>query len=231
LQRAVIIVAGGIGSRMRADIPKQFILLNGRPLIYYTIAAFLEIEEFSFNEIVVVCNKSYINKLNEILSTYFKDINFKVVEGGESRFHSCYNGIKAISLEDKKLIAIHDAARPLVSKQLIKTVFEKAVIYQSAIPVVRLKDSVRMIFDDQNNSKIIDRDSLRLVQTPQCFIHYKLLQAYENALKTDTSNFTDDASVWEAEFGKVSLCEGDAKNIKVTEPFDLKIAKTLLHIY
>lgn len=228
MQKAVVIVAGGIGSRMKADAPKQFITINGKPLIVYTINAFLENEALNFTEIVIVYHKDYFNLLKKILSTYFKHTNFVLIEGGKTRFHSCYNGLKAIVSNNKKLVAIHDAARPLVSKQLISAVFETAAAQQSAIPVIKLKDSVRMLSEEKNSSKIIDRSYLRLVQTPQCFNHSKLLAAYEKALKTNKINFTDDASVWEAAFGNVHLCNGDSKNIKVTTPFDLKLVKATL---
>lgn len=231
MQKAVVIVAGGVGSRMKANIPKQFMTIHNQPLIVYTISAFLEMEAFNFGEIVIVCHKSYISKLEKILSTYFTNYNFILVEGGASRFQSCYNGLKAITVAENKLVAIHDAARPLLSKQLIKTVFEKAVVHQSAIPAIRLKDSVRMVDESETDSKIVDRNLLRLVQTPQCFLHSKLLKAYENAVNNAQLKFTDDASVWEAKYGNVFLCEGKAENIKVTEPFDLTLAELLLEKY
>lgn len=230
MQRAVVIVAGGVGSRMNADIPKQFIAVNKKPLIVYTIAAFVEIEDFNFSEFVIVCHQDYIKQLEDILSTYFKDINFILVAGGKSRFQSCFKGLKAIAARDNKLVAIHDAARPLISKQLIKSVFEAAQIHQTAIPVINFKDSVRLIVEGTNDSKIVDRSRLRLVQTPQCFNHTKLLQAYENAINSNEHNFTDDASVWEALHHQVFLCEGEANNIKVTTPFDLKLVEVLLQL-
>lgn len=223
MQKAVVIVAGGVGSRMKVSVPKQFIEINGKPLIIYTIAAFVEHETLNFDEIIIVCHKDYLKQLEKILATYFKDINFVLIEGGQNRFHSCYNGLKAIDENNEKLVAIHDAARPLVSKQLITTVFEAAATHQSAIPVVKLKDSVRMLLDEENNSKIVDRNQLRLVQTPQCFHLSKLLQAYEKALNKSNISFTDDASVWETSIGNVHLCEGDLKNIKVTTPIDLAL--------
>lgn len=225
MQKAVVIVAGGVGSRMKVSVPKQFIEINGKPLIVYTLAAFVEHEALNFAEIVIVYHKDYLKQLEQILSTYFKSINFVLIEGGQSRFHSCYNGLKAIDESNEKLVAIHDAARPLVSQQLITTVFEAAATHQSVIPVVKLKDSVRMLLDETNNSKIVDRNQLRLVQTPQCFHHSKLLQAYEKASNNNNISFTDDASVWEALLGNVHLCEGDIKNIKVTTPFDLSLVE------
>jgi len=223
LQKAVVIVAGGVGSRMNAQVPKQFIKVNSKPLIVYTIAAFLKIEDWKFSEIVIVCHKSYTHHLEDILSYHFPNINFIIVEGGASRFQSCYNGLKAIPKSNDKLVAIHDAARPLISPQLIKTIYKVAAKHQSAVPVIQLKDSVRMLLKDATTSKIVDRNKLRLVQTPQCFLYTKLLHAYNNALTKNVSQFTDDASVWEASYQNVFLCEGDAKNIKVTEPFDLDL--------
>lgn len=215
---------------MQADVPKQFIAINSQPILVYTIAAFLKNEVLDFSEIVIVYHKDYFNELKNVLSTYFKSVKFILVEGGQSRFHSCHHGLKAINESDGKLVAVHDAARPLISQKLITTVFETASKHQSAIPVVKLKDSVRMLLNEENNSKIIDRNQLRLVQTPQCFNHSKLLRAYEKALESSDVTFTDDASVWEATFGNVKLCEGDLKNIKITTPFDLTLMKHTLKI-
>jgi len=216
----VIIVAGGSGSRMNSDIPKQYLLLHEKPIIIHTIQKFYDYN----SSIKVICcvHKDYITEVTIMMSHYFSDKKIMITEGGETRFHSVKNGLNQIN-ETESLVAIHDAARPLVAVATIQQAFASAKTHGSGIPVVSVNESIRLI--EKNNSKAVNRNDYKIVQTPQCF----QTGLIKNAFEVEYNNaFTDDATVFEFAGNDISLTEGNSENIKITLPNDLSIAETLI---
>ena len=215
----VIITAGGKGTRMGSDVPKQYMELNGLPLIMHTIRAFTSYSS-SIN-IILVLPEDGMEVWDRIIKKHPLDIEFHLCAGGEKRFDSVKNGLELV--EGKGLVAIHDAVRPLVSGKLISDCFLTAAKEGNAIPVIPLQDSIRELSGEQ--SRPANRDVFRLVQTPQVFDISLIKKAYEQAYR---SSFTDDATVAEALGAKIHLLEGEKKNIKITTQDDLLIAKALM---
>ena len=215
----VIIVAGGSGRRMGATLPKQFMMLGNEPILSHSINRIHE--ALPAAEIVVVLPEEHIALWRNIAAR-FDVAHHKITAGGTERFYSVKNGLKELS-DEVKIIAVHDAVRPLASKKLIIKLILEAEKSVAVIPVVTPVDSFRKIEGD--NSKIIDRSALRIVQTPQVFNATILRRAYEQDF---SSTFTDDASVVEAIGEKITLCEGERGNIKITTPEDMIIATALL---
>ncbi|MCA6073957.1 2-C-methyl-D-erythritol 4-phosphate cytidylyltransferase [Fulvivirga sedimenti] len=215
-----IIVAGGRGTRMQSETPKQFMMLNGMPVLAHTINAFLE---YSSNiEIIVVLPESEINTWNKICDQLDYHPPMTLASGGETRFQSVQNGLACIQ-ETHGLVAIHDGVRPLVATDIIGASFRLAAVHKSAVAAVRLKESIRIT--DQDTTKAVDRSKYRLIQTPQTFDVSLIKDAYRQ--KEDPS-LTDDASVAEKLGHKISLFEGSYENIKITTPEDLVVAEALL---
>jgi 2-C-methyl-D-erythritol 4-phosphate cytidylyltransferase len=221
MNKYAIIVAGGNGSRMNSTIPKQFLMLKGKPVLYYAINAFLE--TYDDCKIILVLAEEHIGMGQEIVDAFFDYKRITITKGGRTRFHSVQNGLAQIQDEDS-VIFVHDAVRPILGAALINRCYESVLEFGSAIPVVDCKDSVRMITEDGNEA--IERSNIKLVQTPQVFHGKILLPAFFNIDYKD--KFTDEASVVEAFGLKVSLVEGDDANIKITKPTDLIIAESLL---
>jgi 2-C-methyl-D-erythritol 4-phosphate cytidylyltransferase len=221
MKKYAIIVAGGTGTRMGRAIPKQFLLLHDKPVLYYTLKAF--IEAYEDLDIILVLPEEYADMGKEIIDAYFDYSRIQVTFGGETRFHSVKNGLKLV--REESIVFVHDAVRCLVSTDLIHRCYENAVYMGSAVPVVISKDSVRLLNEEENDNEVIDRDRIALVQTPQTFHSKILLPAFEIDYK---EKFTDEATVVE-QFGlKISLVEGEEDNIKITRPVDLLIAGALL---
>lgn len=216
---SVVIVAGGSGSRMKSEIPKQFMEINGKPLILWTIDKFVLFD--AAIKIIIVLPENHIFIWQNIVRKYPDYQKIIITTGGVTRFHSVSRGLEYI--EKNEIVGIHDAVRPMVSVGTIQRCYEMAAIRKSAIPVIDVEDSLRKVSVAGN--EIIDRSSVKRVQTPQVFNAEKLITAYENCLE---KNFTDDASVFESYFGSVQLTEGNQENIKITYPSDLKIAAILL---
>ena len=216
---SVIIVAGGTGSRMKSQTPKQFELLNKKPVIVYSIEKFLA---FNSNiQIIVALAPEYFSLLQDIQKE-FKLPEIIFANGGETRFHSVKNGLQKVHA-DTKIVAVHDAARPLVSLQTIQNIFTSAEKNGAAIPVIEMNESLREI--SSQGSKAVNRKDYKVVQTPQCFKKEILLKAYRQDY---LSTFTDDATVVEATGQQIYLVEGNIENIKITYPRDLLIAASLL---
>jgi len=219
MKKIALIVAGGNGSRMNSNIPKQFLLLKNKPVLYYSIKAFLE--AYDDINIVLVLPDEHIAKGQEIIDGFFDSSKFKITGGGRTRFHSVQNGLSLINGES--IIFVHDGVRCLLSKDLIHRCYDAAVEFGTAVPVVDSADSIRMITNTGN--KIVDRNKIKLVQTPQTFHSKILLPAFAIDYK---EKFTDEASVVE-EFGiRINLIEGEKYNIKITTPRDLDLASVLL---
>ncbi|MEG0789135.1 MAG: 2-C-methyl-D-erythritol 4-phosphate cytidylyltransferase [Alistipes sp.] len=218
-QIGVIIVAGGIGSRMGGSKPKQFLFLDGEPILSRTINNFAN--ALPAAEIVVVLPKEYMSFWHD-LAARFEVSRHTVVAGGEERFYSVKNGLAALSPETE-LIAVQDGVRPLGTSELIVRTAIAAATYGAAIPVVEPVDSFRLT--DGSQSQVIDRHRLRMVQTPQIFEARLLRKAYETEF---SPVFTDDASVVEHAGSPIFLCEGEHRNLKITTPEDLLFAEALL---
>jgi len=221
MKKYAIIVAGGSGKRMGTAVPKQFLLLNGKPVLYYTIKTFLD--AFDDLQIILVLPEDYTELGREIIDAYFNYNRIQIAFGGETRFHSVQNGLRLIDGEG--IIFVHDAVRCLVTKELIHRCYEHALQMGSAVPVVVARDSVRLLKEELNDNEAIDRNKVVLVQTPQTFHSRILLPAFEIDFK---ERFTDEATVVEAYGLKISLVEGEENNIKITRPVDLLIAEKLV---
>jgi len=217
MQKHVIIVAGGTGTRMLSDVPKQFLKLAGKPVMVYAIERFLEYDPDI--RVIIVSHKDHLKETENIIKAYFSG-PVKIVAGGDLRFDSVKNGLEEVQ---DGLVAIHDAARPMVNVNTIKNCFEAAEAKGNGIPVVSLNESLRFV--DGENNKAVNRTQYKIVQTPQCFKTELIKKAFE---QNYSNTFTDDASVLEKAGGKINLVEGNAENIKITTPHDLVLAQVLL---
>ena len=216
MQKVALIVAGGKGERMNADIPKQFLLLNGTPILMHTLKQFSH-----FEEIVLVLPHSQFDYWQELCITYNFTQKYTLVPGGTTRYYSVKNGLEKI--DENSVIAIHDGVRPLISTKLIDSLITETKSGVGIIPIIPVKDSIRKVKGE--NSVHLDRSNLYKVQTPQCFLSTDIKEAYTQEF-SDT--FTDDASVFEANGGKINTLLGEEKNLKVTTREDLTIANEFI---
>ena len=219
MKKYAIIVAGGKGIRMGNDLPKQFILLNNKPVLYYTLKAFLD--SYSDLQVILVLPLDYTDMGQEIIDAYFDKSRIRIAAGGDSRFQSVKNGLALV--EDEAIVFVHDGVRCLVSKELIHRCYEQAVETGTAIPAITSSDSVRIITEEGNEA--FERTNVKLIQTPQTFHSKIILPAFQIDYK---DKFTDEATVAEAYGIKVLLVEGEESNIKITKPIDLLIAERVL---
>ena len=219
MKKYAVIVAGGSGSRMQSNLPKQFLLLNGKPVLYYTIDTFLK--AYSDLELILVLPADHIAAGQEIIDAFFDYERIRITEGGRTRFHSVQNGLQLITMES--IIFVHDGVRCLLSTGLIHRCYEAAIEFGSAVPVIDSKDSIRIITEDGNEA--LERSRIKLVQTPQTFHSKILLPAYKIDYK---DKYTDEATVVEAFGLKVHLVDGEEDNIKITRPVDLAVAEGMI---
>jgi 2-C-methyl-D-erythritol 4-phosphate cytidylyltransferase len=217
--KIAIIVAGGKGERMQADIPKQFIEIKGKPILMHTLEVFQRYD--ASMKLVLVLPAVQIEFWNELCKKHNFMLPHQIVTGGQTRFQSVKNGLEAVKVP--ALVAVHDGVRPLVSIETIARCFDEAEKHGAVIPVIDSVDSIRQV--TESGSQSVDRAAYKLVQTPQVFDAVLLTKAY----KQDFSPlFTDDASVVEALGVKIHLVEGNRENVKITTEFDLRIAETLI---
>ena len=219
MKKIAIIVAGGTGRRMNSGIPKQFMLLDNKPILMRTIEVFYK-SDISM-EIRLVLPGEETGTWDQLCQEYNFTLKHTILSGGETRFHSVLNGLTGIN--KPSLIAIHDGVRPLVSKKTIDDCFKTAGENGTAVPVMPFKESIREVLGEDSVSR--SRRMFRIVQTPQIFQSEILLDSYDTEYQ---ESFTDDASVVEHGGYKIYLCEGNEENIKITSPRDLQIAKILL---
>jgi 2-C-methyl-D-erythritol 4-phosphate cytidylyltransferase len=219
MKRYAILVGGGSGSRMQQDIPKQFLLLDGKPVLMHTLEAFYQSEPRP--EIVVVLNVDFHEYWEKLCKTHQFSIPHTLVKAGQERFFSVKNGLKLV--KGKALVAIHDAVRPSIKKEKIEEAFSYAEVNGNAVLAIQSKDSVRL--SDTKGNKALARELVYLIQTPQIFTSNVLQKAYQQEFRT---SFTDDASVVEHAGVAIHLVEGDPKNIKITYPEDLALAEVFL---
>lgn len=220
-----IIVAGGNGTRMVDGTPKQFMSLAGLPMLMHTIRKFHRSR--TQPAILVVLPAHHQATWRGLCERTGFDIPHATCDGGASRFQSVKNGLRWIKARENNLnsIAVHDAARPLVSPALIDAVFDATAENEAAVPAVRCVDSVRLLDSRTGTSRAIPRDEVFLVQTPQAFRAQTLLDAYDTH---EQASFTDDASVVEAKKIPIKIIDGEYDNFKITFPKDLQIAESIL---
>ena len=219
-KKFAIIVAGGSGSRMNSEIPKQFLPLGEKTIIEHTIQKFLDHEEGL--QLIVVIPEAHLGLWKSLSKAIIENERLTQTFGGETRYHSVSNGLKCIEANEGDLVAIHDAVRPLFSNDLIERCYVAASQNGNAIPATALVETIRKI--GLGDSFWVDRGYYKAIQTPQTFQFKTLKDAY-NQMFSDT--FTDDASVVEAMGVKVNLVEGERNNIKITTQEDLKLARLL----
>lgn len=225
-KKYAVIVAGGKGLRMGSSIPKQFLPLYGKPMLCHAIEAFAQ--AIDGIRLILVLPADQVGGAQTVLRSYIGGIDVTTVAGGETRYHSVQNGLKHVNNDG--VVFIHDGARPLISKDLILRCYKQALEKGSAIPAIEVAESVRIVEGD--DSKPLDRENLRIIQTPQTFLTKLILPAFSQDYEL---SFTDEATVLEAYNCKIHLIEGGYNNIKVTTPDDMKIAEALLkerdHVY
>jgi 2-C-methyl-D-erythritol 4-phosphate cytidylyltransferase len=218
-KRYVIIVAGGNGARMNTPVPKQFLKLDGRPILMHTINKFTETD--SNIEIIIVIPEDQVQLWETLCQEHGFHKTFKIAFSGESRFASVKNGLDLVT--EDSIVGVHDAVRPLVSSKTIIAAYKAAEMYGNAIPGVPINDSIRQI--ESTRSIALDRSRYCAVQTPQCFRSDIIKKAY---LQDYKYTFTDDATVVEAMGEHIRLVDGNTENLKITGPKDLIIAEALL---
>ena len=219
MKKYVIIVAGGKGLRMGSDLPKQFLPVGGKPVLMHTLEVFRKYD--AAIQLILVLPREQQNFWKQLCREHDFDVEHRVVDAGETRFHSVKNGLAFVTTPG--LVGVHDGVRPFVAQEVIARCYSLAAGKQAVIPVTDVVETVRHLVGE--GSETVSRDAYKLVQTPQVFDADLLKQAYEQPY---TSHFTDDASVVEALGKPVYLTEGNRENIKITTPFDLKIAAALL---
>lgn len=216
----VLIAAGGMGSRMQTTTPKQYLLIHGKPLLYYTVTQF--VAALPSVHIVLIVPSNYVTATELLINTYFSTIPISVVVGGNTRYQSVANGMAIVPLT-AQVVMVHDAARCMVSTTLITNCYQHTIAYGNAVPCVPVVDSLRKI--TTNNSEVLNRDTIRAVQTPQCFTALVLHKAMQQPY---LPSFTDEATAVQQLGYDIQLISGDAHNIKITTPLDIQIATLLL---
>lgn len=219
MDKYAVIVAGGTGTRMQSNVPKQFIELEGKPVLWHTINTFL-ITYPDFHLILVV-PVDHVLTANDLITKYFETKNIQVVTGGNTRFDSVKNGLAFVRSES--IVFIHDAVRCLVSGSLLIRCYKTAMQEGSAVPAIKSKDSIRIVMGKEN--QVVDRQQIRLIQTPQVFKSSIIIPAFDADYQ---ESFTDEATVVEAAGMRVTLVEGEERNIKITTQADLVIAASIL---
>lgn len=219
MTKFAIIVAGGSGTRMNSAVPKQFLLLKDKPVLCHSIQRFLD--SYQDMQVILVLPEQHLETGRTMMDLFFPGKDIRLTTGGATRFDSVKNGLALVSGD--AVVFVHDGVRCLVSTSLIHRCYESAVEFGSAIPVVPAKDSIRLVTADGNVP--LNRNMVKLVQTPQVFLSRILLPAFSVAYE---ERFTDEATVVEASGLAVHLVEGDERNIKITTPADLETALGLL---
>jgi 2-C-methyl-D-erythritol 4-phosphate cytidylyltransferase len=220
MKKYAVIVAAGSGTRMGKDIPKQFLNLGAKPILYYTLDAFYS--AYPDIEVILVVSSRFM-KWGEDIAKAFNNTSISLIEGGKTRFQSVKNGLTMV--KEHSVVFVHDGVRCLVTGQLIHHCYEQAIVKGSAVPTVAVTETVRLL--DGEGHHMLDRNLVRMVQTPQTFLSPLLLNAYH---LDEQESFTDEASVVEASGEKVYLIEGEYTNIKITRPQDMAVAEEILRL-
>lgn len=227
---AAIVLSAGVGSRMKSDIPKQYMDLLGKPVIYYSLKAF---EDAGFSSIVLVCGKDDVEYCKqEIVEKYNLKTVKAVVPGGKERYHSVFEGLKAVQQCD--YVFIHDGARPMIDQETIHRLKEAVIKEEAAVAGMPVKDTIKIVDEECYVNDTPERQYVWQVQTPQCFAYSIIYEAYKSVIQDKEEGWTipkitDDAMVLEyATDHEVKMVEADYRNIKITTPEDLAIAKVFL---
>lgn len=220
-----IVLAAGVGKRMNSKIQKQYMLLGGNPVLFYALDAF---EKSRVDEIILVVGKGEIEYCRkEIVEKYKFHKVTKIVEGGKERYHSVYEGLKAIDTAD--YVLIHDGARPFLNQQILKRTMETVKQYQACVVGMPVKDTIKITTEDGFSKETPERKHVWMIQTPQCFSYSLIFEAYQKMLQNEDATITDDAMVLEKVKGlPVKMVEGSYRNIKITTPEDLLVAEAYL---
>lgn len=225
-----IVLSAGSGSRMKSDIPKQYMDLNGKPVIYYSLKAF---EESDFSSIILVCGKNDVDYCKkEIVEKYGFTKVKAVVAGGKERYHSVYEGLKMA--EGSDYVFIHDGARPMITPQMIRRLQDVVIVEETAIAGMPVKDTIKIVDENNYVESTPERKYVWQVQTPQCFSYSIIYEAYKAIITDETEGvpippITDDAMVLSyATDYEVKMVEADYKNIKITTPEDILVASVFL---
>lgn len=226
MKKYIIVVAGGKGIRMGGEMPKQFQLIGGKPVVMVTLER-LHVADPSI-QFILVLPAEHMELWKELCKEYSFAVPLILTQGGSTRFHSVQNGLAQVDDIEEALVGVHDGVRPFVSREVLENCFREAWIHGAAIPMLDLQDSLRHIVGGNGVTEVVPRDRYRLVQTPQVFKLSLLRRAYEQRFM---ESFTDDASVVEALGEQVVGVEGNRENIKLTTPFDLMVAKTLIECW
>lgn len=219
MKKYAVIVAGGTGQRMGATTPKQFLLLQGRPVLWHTLNTFLR--SYEDIQIILVLPKANVSEGESLRKNLHAEQRIILTEGGDTRFQSVKNGL--LLVKEDSVVFVHDGVRCLITEELIHRCYNQAAVKGSAIPVVTATDSIRIMEDEDHY--VMNRNNVRIVQTPQTFQSKLLLAAFEQSFD---EGFTDEATVVEASGENVYLVEGEYDNIKITRPVDLLIAEKIL---
>ncbi len=222
INKYALIVAGGSGKRFGSGTPKQFLNINGKPILMHTIEAFYNADNTT--DIIITLPKEQISYWERLCILHGFVIKHRIVEGGDTRTMSVKNGLSVIE-NHESVVSIHDGVRPFISEKIIDNCYSVAALNGAAVPAVKVVDTIRHIDPATGLSKTLNRDNLVAVQTPQTFRTNEIISAYN---KISSDGFTDDASVYEKTGRHVTLVEGDVKNIKITHPTDIIIAETIL---
>ncbi len=226
MKRYIIVVAGGKGTRMGGDTPKQFQLLAGKPVLMVTLEHLHSLDPSL--QIVLVLPQEHMELWKSLCKEYSFEVPMMLAAGGTTRFHSVQNGLALVDDIDDALVGVHDGVRPFVSQRVYDDTYREALISGAAIPMIEINDSLRHIIGSNGASEVVPRDRYRLVQTPQVFKLSVLREAY---MQRFVESFTDDASVVEAMGHSVVGVEGNRENIKLTTPYDLLIANTIMQCW
>ncbi len=219
MKKTAIIVAGGTGQRMGTVVPKQFLAVEGKPILLHTIDQF--VAAFSDINFVIVLPAGYIQEGQDLIASSGLIQQFQFVAGGETRFQSVKNGLAQV--DQDAIVFVHDAVRCLLTPALIQRCYQQAIEKGSAIPAVSSTDTIRLI--EGTSHHVVDRENVMMIQTPQTFKAALLINAFEQAYQP---SFTDEANVVEASGITVYLVDGEFENIKITRPLDLAIAEYIL---
>ncbi len=221
----VVIAAAGKGSRMKSSTNKQYMLLNSRPVLSYSLDFFEKMD--IVGEIVVVCGADELGYCQrEVIERFqYKKVS-ALLPGGQARQDSVWRGLQKLG-EDTDLVAVHDGARPLLSSAVFLQLVGEAEKWGAAIPGIISKDTLKAVDRDGFVRQTLDRSSVYAIQTPQIFKYLELRAAYKEAYQDDFQG-TDDASLFERYIGRVKVVEGDYNNLKITTPEDLTTAEALL---
>jgi 2-C-methyl-D-erythritol 4-phosphate cytidylyltransferase len=218
MDKYAIIVAAGKGSRIGGDLPKQFQLLKGKPVLWYSVKAFLT--AYDDIHIILVLPGDNIEK-GELLAKEFPAHDIHITKGGETRYHSVQNGLQFV--KGDSVVFVHDGVRCLVTPELIRHCGDAAIKNGNAIPAIKASDSLRLT--NANGNNVVDRNEIKVIQTPQVFLSNIILPAFSQPWQ---ASFTDEASVVEKNGTAVNLIEGEETNIKITRPVDFRIAEAIL---